>query len=132
MDPKATSCLLWVAGRTEAPTSTAFSSSPSAPLELWRIGQLFPSLVCFSNKALLVCQQQPQVRQHHNNNRVIPISSAAAVALPGVLEEQEVVDIERLEEELNSASPFEIMDQALALFGTDIAILILNPVCTCF
>jgi hypothetical protein len=39
-----------------------------------------------------------------------------------VLEEQEVVDIERLEEELNSASPFEIMDQALALFGTDIAI----------
>ncbi|CAK9206562.1 unnamed protein product [Sphagnum troendelagicum] len=75
-----------------------------------------------SNKALLVCQQQPQVRQHHNNNRVIPISSAAAVALPGVLEEQEVVDIERLEEELNSASPFEIMDQALALFGTDIAI----------
>jgi hypothetical protein len=52
--------------------------------------------------------------------------------IAGVLEEQEVVDIERLEEELNSASPFEIMDQALALFGTDIAILILNPVCTCF
>ncbi|CAM6000720.1 unnamed protein product [Sphagnum balticum] len=72
-----------------------------------------------SNKALLVCQQQPQVRQHHNNNRVIPISSAAAVALPGVLEEQEVVDIERLEEELNSASPFEIMDQALALFEVE-------------
>jgi hypothetical protein len=47
MDPKATSCLLWVAGRTEAPTPTALSSSPSAPLELWRIGQLFPSLVCF-------------------------------------------------------------------------------------
>ncbi|KAH8942783.1 hypothetical protein BDL97_13G013100, partial [Sphagnum fallax] len=85
-----------------------------------------------SNKALLVCQQQPQVRQHHNNNKLIPISSAADVALPGVLEEQEVVDIERLEEELNSASPFEIMDQALALFGTDIAILILNPVCTFF
>lgn len=42
--------------------------------------------------------------------------------IAGVLEEQEVVDIERLEEELNSASPFEIMDQALALFGTDIAI----------
>ncbi|CAK9271936.1 unnamed protein product [Sphagnum jensenii] len=72
-----------------------------------------------SNKALLVCQQQPQVRQHHNNNRVIPISSAIAVALPGVLEEQEVVDIERLEEELNSASPFEIMDQALALFEVE-------------
>ncbi|CAK9235686.1 unnamed protein product [Sphagnum troendelagicum] len=72
-----------------------------------------------SNKALLVCQQQPEVRQHHNNNRVIPISSAAAVALLGVLEEQEVVDIERLEEELNSASPFEIMDQALALFEVE-------------
>ncbi|CAM6052291.1 unnamed protein product, partial [Sphagnum compactum] len=49
MDPKATSCLLWVAGRTEAPTPTALSSSPSAPLELWRIGQLFPSLVSSSS-----------------------------------------------------------------------------------
>lgn len=50
--------------------------------------------------------------------RMLPVSATAVVSKTM----QSTVDIPKLAEELDSASPLEIMDKALSLFGDDIAI----------
>ncbi|KAL3624987.1 aspartic proteinase precursor [Castilleja foliolosa] len=50
------------------------------------------------------------------------VPSAATVFAPEVVEKVETEDFEKLAEELQNASPLEIMDKALEKFGNDIAI----------
>ncbi|KAK6133291.1 hypothetical protein DH2020_032954 [Rehmannia glutinosa] len=54
------------------------------------------------------------------NDSIVP--SAATLFAPEVVEKLEVEDYEKLAEELENASPLEIMDKALEKFGNDIAI----------
>ncbi|KAL0300835.1 UNVERIFIED_CONTAM: 5'-adenylylsulfate reductase 1, chloroplastic [Sesamum radiatum] len=54
------------------------------------------------------------------NDSIVP--SAATLFAPEVVEKVEVEDYEKLAEELQNASPLEIMDKALEKFGNDIAI----------
>lgn len=53
-------------------------------------------------------------------NRSMRVAASATTAAPEVV--QSSVDIPKLAEELDSASPLEIMDKALSMFGDDIAI----------
>jgi adenylyl-sulfate reductase (glutathione) len=54
-----------------------------------------------------------------------PVSASAATAAPVAPVAEEVpaaVDYEALAQELQGASPLEVMDRALAMFGSEIAI----------
>lgn len=54
------------------------------------------------------------------NESIVP--SAATMVAPEIEEKVDVEDYEKLANELENASPLEIMDRALASFGNDIAI----------
>lgn len=54
------------------------------------------------------------------NESIVP--SAATISVPEVGEKADMEDYEKLANELENASPLEIMDRALAKFGNDIAI----------
>ncbi|KAE8689697.1 putative 5'-adenylylsulfate reductase 1 [Hibiscus syriacus] len=54
------------------------------------------------------------------NDSIVPLAETMAASL--VLEKEEAEDFEQLAKELDNASPLEIMDKALQIFGDDIAI----------
>ncbi|KAK2644511.1 hypothetical protein Ddye_019706 [Dipteronia dyeriana] len=65
---------------------------------------------------------KPVNAEPKRNDSVVPL--AATIVAPGneVEEKVEVEDFEQLAKELEHASPLEIMDKALEIFGNDIAI----------
>ncbi|KAI3466563.1 hypothetical protein Pfo_023226 [Paulownia fortunei] len=66
------------------------------------------------------CAVKPLNAEPKRNDSVVP--SAATLFASEVVEKVEVEDYEKLAEELQNASPLEIMDKALEKFGNDIAI----------
>lgn len=76
-----------------------------------------PAAVGFSRRR---CTVKALNAEPKRNDSIIP--SAATLFAPEVVEKVEVEDYEKLAEELQNASPLEIMDKALEMFGNDIAI----------
>ncbi|CAA2972785.1 5 -adenylylsulfate reductase 3, chloroplastic-like [Olea europaea subsp. europaea] len=66
------------------------------------------------------CAVKPLNAEPKRKDSIVP--SAATIVAPGVVEKVEVEDYEKLTNELENASPLEIMDKALEKFGNDIAI----------
>jgi adenylyl-sulfate reductase (glutathione) len=63
---------------------------------------------------------KPLNAEPKRNDSIVP--SAATIVAPEVTEKVEAEDFENLAKELQNASPLEIMDKALEIFGDDIAI----------
>ncbi|KAK4421344.1 5'-adenylylsulfate reductase 1, chloroplastic [Sesamum alatum] len=76
-----------------------------------------PAAVGFSRRR---CAVKALNAEPKRNDSIVP--SAATLFAPEVVEKVEVEDYEKLAEELQNASPLEIMDKALEKFGNDIAI----------
>ncbi|KAL0328772.1 UNVERIFIED_CONTAM: 5'-adenylylsulfate reductase 1, chloroplastic [Sesamum calycinum] len=76
-----------------------------------------PQAVGFSRRR---CAVKALNAEPKRNDSIVP--SAATLFAPEVVEKVEVEDYEKLAEELQNASPLEIMDKALEKFGNDIAI----------
>ncbi|XP_057794979.1 5'-adenylylsulfate reductase 1, chloroplastic-like [Salvia miltiorrhiza] len=105
------------------------SPSPSSSFEQPRAAQfgafqpldrsnLPPASVSLSRRCAAV---KPLNAEPKRSDSIVP--SASTLAAPEVVEKVEVEeDFEKLAEELQNASPLEIMDKALEKFGNDIAI----------
>ncbi|KAL7088658.1 hypothetical protein ACP275_13G141400 [Erythranthe tilingii] len=73
------------------------------------------------NFSLRRCSVKPLNAEPKRNDSIVP-SAATLFAPAEAVEKVEVEDYETLSEELENASPLQIMDKALEKFGNDIAI----------
>ncbi|GER56285.1 phosphoadenosine phosphosulfate reductase [Striga asiatica] len=111
-------------------SSAVHSSSVSSPFEQQIRGAqlgLFQPLdrPHFQPKAANLCRRRCAVAPLHaaeqkRSDSIVP--SAATLFAPEVVEKVETEDYVKLADELENASPLEIMDKALEMFGNDIAI----------
>ncbi|KAL3627466.1 aspartic proteinase precursor [Castilleja foliolosa] len=110
-------------------SSVVHSSSISSAIEQNRAAQfgVYQSLnrlhfqSSFANFSRRRCAVKTFNADPKRNDSIVP--SAASSFAPGAIDEKvEVEDYEKLANELENASPLEIMDRALQKFGNDIAI----------